>query len=491
MKVPSFYFLGEPRYNNPRITTSTLDDSRITLLISDGAAEFLKYPATDDERQARQEIFRGVKDDKKFYADIISLKLSLVSLDSANTARRMAMTDVQKCFKTVKVLNCFKICIDKILALSSESKIIKEVQEHWGVKMADYMRDLEQDTLKAEEMTASIGYVNMRLDSRGFSLIKDENNDNFVDRLKEISEKMNVELPRSSRLTLKLDGATATALGKLYPDVFSYLRGIMKKYEDLPIKELFFNKKEIDFYLEMTELVKKASGNSIPFCYPENSKKKKFVAKDAHDVSLLHKKTEHIVPNDIAFEDGGGFCFLTGANGGGKTTYLRTVAINLILALAGCPVFAVSAEIYSFDRVITHFPVDERFGDTGRLVEEQKRIDEMLDESTPDSFLMFNETFSGTDDVRGCELTLKAANRIKEIDAFGLFVTHFHEVSKKGYTMLGTVVDEANENKRTFKIVMKNGGINSSFALDILKKYRLDKDSIDSRIAEAGRRASK
>ena len=47
-----------------------------------------------------------------------------------------------------------------------------------------------------------------------------------------------------------------------------------------------------------------------------------------------------------------------------------------------------------------------------------------------DSFLMFNETFSGTDDVRGCELTLKAADRIKEIDAFGLFVTHFHEVSK-------------------------------------------------------------
>ncbi len=484
MKVPSMYFLDASRYDSPSITRATLDDSRITLLLSDNASELLRYPANDRERTARALIFRSTREDRAFYGDIVSLKLSLVSLDSAVTARRMAQTNAVKCFKNVKVLSAFLLCINKILALNCESEIIRSIQSYWGQEQKAFLEEMQQDILKAEELIDSLGYVNMRLDNTGFALIKDENNDNFVDRLKKISEELQVEIPRTSMLTLKLDNAAADALETLFPEIFGYLTSLIEKYKTLPTKELFGNKKEIDFYLELGELVRKAEEKGIPHTYPENSEKKKFVARDAYDISLLHKKTENIVPNDITFEDDCGFCFLTGANGGGKTTYLRTVAINLILSLCGCPVFARSSEVYSFDKVVTHFPVDERFGDTGRLVEEQRRIGEMLDDSTGKSFLMFNETFSGTDDVRGCELTLDTAERIKKMGAFGLFVTHFHEVAKKGYPMLGPLVDEGDDNKRLYKIVMKNGGINSSFANDILKKYNLDRESIERRIME-------
>ena len=484
MQVPSMFFLGNLRYDEPAITRATLDDSRITLLISDSAAEFLKYPANDNERTARCEIFKGIRQDEKFYRDIISLKLSLVSLDSAVVSRRMATTRAVKCFKNVKVLKCFVACVDKILALESESEIVKQQQRIWGVENKALIEQMRLDIENAQKAIDSIGYVNMRLDNTGFSLIKEDNDDNFVDKLAGVCKALEVEIPKSSRLTLKFDSATADALEGLYKDVFEYLRELLEKYKDLPTKELFSNKREIDFYLEINELVKRAEKHGIPFCYPENSEKKRFSAKDAHDISLIYKKSEKIVPNDIFFEGDTGFCFLTGANGGGKTTYLRTVAINLILSLCGCPAFCRESTVYSFDKVMTHFPVDERFGDTGRLVEEQKRIAQMLDESTSDSFLMFNETFSGTDDVKGCELTLETAERIKKMDAFGMFVTHFHEVSKKGYAMLGTLVDENDDNKRLYKIVMKNGGINSSFANDILKKYMLDRESIDKRIAQ-------
>ena len=265
MGVPSVYFIGDSRYNDPRIMTSTLDDSRITLLISDSAANFLKYPANDAERNARVEIFKAIREDKKFYGDIVSLKLSLVSLDSSAAARRMAQTGVQKAFKTVKILQNFVICVDKILGLQSESEIIKNMQRYWGKDRADFISEIKKDIEIAKEKISSIGYVNMRLDSSGFSLIKDENNDNFVDKLALISTKLGVKTPKNSRLTLKLDIATANALGKLFPDVFGYLTELMEKYDELPIKELFFNKREIDFYLEMNELVKKAEAASIPF----------------------------------------------------------------------------------------------------------------------------------------------------------------------------------------------------------------------------------
>ncbi|MBE6544290.1 MAG: hypothetical protein E7675_07800 [Ruminococcaceae bacterium] len=484
MEVPSLYFLDSPRYDDPSISISTLDDSRITLLISEGAANFLQYPATNKEREGRGEIFKKIREDYKFYGDIISLKLSLVSLDSSVTSRRMAPTKAVKCFKNVKVLNNFVLCVDKLCALEGGGVIIEAARKYWSVTQRDFIEELREDIETANRYIDSMGYVNMRLDNTGFSLIKDENNDNFVDKLLAISDELKIAPPKASRMTLKLDVATAEALERLFPKIFHYLGKLMEKYSSLPTKELFSNKKEIDFYLELNELVKRGEANNIPFCYPVNSATKKFVAREAYDISLLYKKTETIVPNDITFEGDCGFCFLTGANGGGKTTYLRTVAINLVLSLCGAPVFARSAEIYSFDRVITHFPADERFWDTGRLVEEQKRISEMLEESTKDSFLMFNETFSGTDDVKGCELTLQTARSIKKMGAFGLFVTHFHEVSKEGFTMLGTLVDEKDDNKRLYKIVMKNGGINSSFANDILKKYNLDKDSIDRRIAE-------
>ena len=64
----------------------------------------------------------------------------------------------------------------------------------------------------------------------------------------------------------------------------------------------------------------------------------------------------NIVPNDILFNEKT-FFFLTGANGGGKTTYLRSVGIAVILFLSGCPIPCEGAEIYPLDNV---YPFPER-----------------------------------------------------------------------------------------------------------------------------------
>ena len=94
--------------------------------------------------------------------------------------------------------------------------------------------------------------------------------------------------------------------------------------------------------------------------------------------------------------------------------------------------------------------------------------------------MLFNETFSGTDEQRGYALLCDAVERLNAKHCFGLYVTHFHEVNATAYPVLSAQIDAEKENERTYRIV-KTKGNSSSYALDILKKYGLDKASLDAR----------
>ena len=228
-------------------------------------------------------------------------------------------------------------------------------------------------------------------------------------------------------------------------------------------------------------MIQRAAKIGVPHSIATIAQAPRYVARELYDVSLLAKNCENIVPNDADFTQSEPFCFLLGANGGGKTTYLRALGVNLVLFLAGCPIFAKEAEIYPFDIVLSHFPMDERFDHIGRLDEERKRTEEMLNlAENKSAFLFFNETFSGTDDKRGFDLLTDTAAKIEGSKHFGLYVTHFYEVMSLDYPVLSAEVDLSDANKRTFRIVRSKGSA-SSYAADILKKYRLDKDSLESR----------
>ena len=238
---------------------------------------------------------------------------------------------------------------------------------------------------------------------------------------------------------------------------------------------------DLKFCLEILRLVQKADALGIPHVIATVATRPQYRASALYDVSLLAKNCTCIVPNDAIFDADEPFCFLLGANGGGKTTYLRALGINLLLFLAGCPVFASEATMYPFETVLSHFPKDERFDNTGRLDEERTRTVKMLtDANNKSAFLLLNETYSGADETRGFALLTETALQIGRAHHFGLYVTHFHEVMSLAYPVLSAEVDTADENKRTYRIVRCKGSA-SSYAADILKKYRLDKDSLAAR----------
>jgi DNA mismatch repair ATPase MutS len=291
------------------------------------------------------------------------------------------------------------------------------------------------------------------------------------------------ELTQPRQKEVRINNNLNDVLLQLYPKQFGILGAFEQKFRPLLDGSVTGYRAEIGFYLSIYELIQRAQKNGIAVCYPDITNERVYRALGANDISLIVKNCDNIVPNDIDFTANDSVYFLTGANGGGKTTYLRSVAENLLLALGGCPVFCSSAEIYPFTSVFTHFPADERFIDSGRLVEEEKRMGEIMSKADAGSFVLLNETYSGTDEIKGAALTLDTALKLKKRGTFALYVTHFHEVNGRGVPMLNTVIDDADENRRTYKIV-KSTDLSSSYAYDILKKYRLTKEALAKRLGE-------
>ena len=295
------------------------------------------------------------------------------------------------------------------------------------------------------------------------------------------AENLGFTVPQKKLLNTKINLSLSDAICHLFSDEVAQMEDEIARYSDIDFYEPTMYIPGIKFFLELHSLIMRAAKIGVPCCIAKIARTPKYIARELYDVSLLAKNCEYIIANDGNFTKKEPFWFLIGANGGGKTTYLRAVGINLMLFLAGCPVFAKEAEIYPFDIVLSHFPKDERFDNTGRLDEERKRTEEMLSAAqNKTAFLFFNETFSGTDEKRGFGLLHDVAAKIEKDGHFGIYVTHFHEVVSLNYPILQSKVDVTEENKRTFRIKRFSGNA-SSYAADILKKYRLDKDSLCAR----------
>lgn len=240
---------------------------------------------------------------------------------------------------------------------------------------------------------------------------------------------------------------------------------------------------ECAFLLEIGAYFRNLADMGYPLTCPAVSSEREMILSGLVDASLAKRGMtgSEVVPNDVHMEDRGGerlnFYILSGANGGGKTTYLRACTVAALFFVTGCPVAARSGRMMAFDNIFTHFPANESFESDGRFANETARADEITGLATENSFAVFNETFSGTDEKKSEEYSAKLASAMADRGVFGIYVTHIHALTGGKIPTLAAVIDENDENRRTYKI-RRVGGTTSSFAADILEKYGLDEHSL-------------
>jgi DNA mismatch repair protein MutS len=167
------------------------------------------------------------------------------------------------------------------------------------------------------------------------------------------------------------------------------------------------------------------------YVVPEfNEKRAIEIEKGRHPV--IEQKIDNFEPNDTKLTDTESLWVLTGPNMGGKSTYLRQVALISIMAQCGSLVPASVANLPILDRIFTRIGSGDNLAEgKSTFLVEMEETASICSQATKNSLIILDEVGRGTSTFDGMALAQAIIEYIvKEIGARALFATHYHELTK-------------------------------------------------------------
>ena len=141
---------------------------------------------------------------------------------------------------------------------------------------------------------------------------------------------------------------------------------------------------------------------------------------------------EKRVCNHFNVKSRGEIAMITGSNMAGKSTFLRTVGVNLVLALMGAPCCAASVQVSNMKLFTSMRTQDNLEEGTSSFYAELKRIEQLLSllESKQTVFFLLDEMFKGTNSQDRYKGGVSLIKQLSELNAFGMISTHDLELAK-------------------------------------------------------------
>jgi hypothetical protein len=216
---------------------------------------------------------------------------------------------------------------------------------------------------------------------------------------------------------------------------------------------------ELAFLLGCVNLHDRLSAKEEPTCFPDPLPLGKpiLTARGLYDVCLSLHLDGRTVGNDVD-ADGKNLVLITGANQGGKSTFLRGAGLAQLMLQCGMFVPAESLRANVRAGVFTHFKREEDAGMiSGKLDEELARMSEIADEIGSDALLLCNESFASTNEREGSEIARQAVRAFTEAGVKVLFVTHLYDLAHGFYrdgpeTALFLRAERRPDGARTFRL---------------------------------------
>lgn len=194
---------------------------------------------------------------------------------------------------------------------------------------------------------------------------------------------------------------------------------------------------ELAFYLGCVRLKEELDRIGEPLCIPEPIAPRAAVhhGSGLYDVCLALKKQAQVVGNEVSL-DGKDLVVVTGANQGGKSTFLRAAGLCQLMTQCGMFVPAQSMSLSVASGIFTHFKREE---DTtmrsGKLDEELDRMSAIVDQLSPGALVLFNESFAATNEREGSEIATGIVDALRAAGIRIVFVTHLftlaHELCER------------------------------------------------------------
>jgi len=223
------------------------------------------------------------------------------------------------------------------------------------------------------------------------------------------------------------------------------------------------------------------------YCRPELNDSLRLVIKDGrHPVLDQNLIDEKFVPNDTELDgETIRMAIVTGPNMAGKSTYIRQVALIVLMAQIGSFLPAESAEVGLVDRIFTRVGAsDDLARGQSTFMVEMNETANIINNATDHSLVILDEIGRGTSTFDGLSIAWSVAEFLYDkIKARTLFATHYHELTKlaadrKGVCNLNVAVREWNEQIIFLRKIIP-GGADKSYGIQVARLAGLPKEILD------------
>ena len=233
---------------------------------------------------------------------------------------------------------------------------------------------------------------------------------------------------------------------------------------------------ELAFYIGCIHLSEKLAELDEPFAYPvvTEAPERHYTARGLFDISLALTMNRKIVGNDLD-ADGKDLVMITGANQGGKSTFLRSIGLAQLMMQCGMYVPAEVFRASMWQGLFTHYKREEDTTmESGKLDEELGRMSQLVNDLRPHSLILFNESFAATNEREGSEIARQIVSALLDKGIRVFFVTHLYELAHHFCTRrmdnsLFLRAERQEDGARTFK-VREGKPLQTSYGTDLYRQ---------------------
>ena len=235
-------------------------------------------------------------------------------------------------------------------------------------------------------------------------------------------------------------------------------------------------RRELGFYIGCLNVHDRLRQKPEPICFPEplSTSGPELRCKGLYDVCLSLAMHQRTVGNDVS-ADGKSLVMITGANRGGKSTFLRSVGLAFLMMQCGIFVPAESFSANLCSGLFTHFKrKEDPTMKSGKLDEELRRMSAIVEVVTPGSVVLMNESFASTNEREGSEIAAQIVRAMLKMNIRVFFVTHMFALAERFHndqsdSVLFLRAERLADGRRTFRL-LPGEPLSTSYGEDLYQR---------------------
>jgi len=424
---------------------------------------YLAVPEDLETEEYRREIFCDVRDEMT-YSALMTFRRSMKEWKLCGERGEKVEDDLQKRVWRLRETECYASALEtlkgELLAAQKESRLKSKGMRELLAFLTSLTAEagyaqLRKETTELWEELAGFRIL-LTYEKERFTLVEGKGTGKYEGFLAECfpnHEKLFKSPFLASDDFSSLESEILRQFRKKHKDFFTRLEKYCKDARPYASEELQKLFPELGYYLSFAQFERKMSERGLLFCTPKTGD---LSATGLYDLALAlvsAEENKEVVANDVLLLPKEDFFVLTGPNQGGKTTYARSLGQLIYFTKMGFDVPARSASVPHFQRLWTHFSVEES-AETGRgkLMDELVRLKPMMTKEQEGSFIVINELFTTAANYDANVMGKRVLEFFTQHHCKGIYVTHLSELSKAGETIVSLRAGVDEKGRQTYEI---------------------------------------